>query len=127
MAKFFPFELLKAKPLHSIFILGVILVFISMDLFMRQENVISNNWKRPTLAAVKPAVLFQKQVKRIHKTTDVLKILERKGYPLIFDPWKSYIKKFSSNGSHVYKGPIVNGWPPEKDRYLQHYIRSKTS
>ena len=56
------------------------------------------------------------------ETTNALATLKNLGYPYTYDPWRSYIN--ATIGSQViYKGPIINGWPPGRSRCLPHYIR----
>lgn len=115
----------KALSLQFIFVLGAGLICFSLDLFIRKENVITNYWKMTKLTPMRPKVRYKRPVKRNHSIS-ALKLLEKRGYPYEYDPWKSYIKKYSLKGEPVYKGPIVKGWPPGKDRYVPHYVRLNT-
>lgn len=55
------------------------------------------------------------------QNSTMTKLIEM-GFPYSYDPWQSYV--IHKSGLNItYKGPIVKGWPPGKDRFLPHYIR----
>ena len=118
-------KFLKNVKLLFMFFSGVFVVSVfeitKQEIILKHRSLAKISKLRPS----QHTFLYGNILVKENHTKSALKLLEESGFPFIYDDWKTYINNFTADGEPVYKGSIVRGWPPEKDRYLPHYIRLK--